>query len=303
MLEEDETAEDSLFAALLNSYVTPSGERTNVYTPQLQTIARSLIKKYNNDANQIQIDLVNLLFRSVGGSRATILPDETNFEEMDSEEWAAKITDLVDDMRYTSVDMVCICADPNGALHAASVEKGETPKTTSPSLQLAEYRRVYQEFWHVLAKTALEEGPQGLQAEIPRELIMRMTEIVTAGQPDIRAAAVIATFQMGQAVLDHTAHLGDKLQVAQRQLRASHKQKAKAENLRNQVNSIKRQRDELEELIKGLVVDSVFSLRYRDSNYHTRAYSLESLSKMTLTRPDLFLVDKVSFVPVKTAYL
>lgn len=60
----------------------------------------------------------------------------------------------------------------------------------------------------------------------------------------------------------------------------------------NLVDTLKRTLAELEEIVAGLLFQGVFLNRYRDSNMHIRSFSLQWLSKLTIMRPDMFLVDK-----------
>lgn len=327
VLEPGETVGRSLLASLLNAYkTTNAGKQTNspdddrtLYTAQLEHVARKVVEEHKDNANEAQISLLNLLFRSVGGTSETALDDNLILEDMDSEQWGKVITDLVDDMRYTPIDRVLLCADPEGALHAAAVDgkPDETDFSVSASASgVCEYRKIYEEFWFVLGSVALSEsyGQDGhgkendgeaqdtsfattnrFDAEMVRELILRVVELVTVGQPDVRAAATIAAMQMGLAVLSRTAEVKAKLEVATRQFNAaktSNSSNRKAEGLSNQIDSLKRTKEDLEELVVGNVMQGVFMHRYRDSNMHIRSFALESLSKMTLMRPDIFLGDK-----------
>jgi cohesin complex subunit SA-1/2 len=236
--------------------------------------------------------------------------DEIMLEEMDSEQWGQIVTDLVDDMRYTQVDHLLLCADPKGAVHAAAVERDESApiKVTPSMMAVAEYRKIYEEFWYVLGTVALTEGhattsgPEDdddktvsrFQTEMAENIILRVNELVTVGQPDVRAAAAIAAMQVGLAVLNRTVEIGRKLDVAMRQYNASKESASsrKAESLGHQMESLKRTKEDLEALVLGPVVQVVFMHRYRDSNRNIRAFALNSLSKMTLARPDIFLSDK-----------
>lgn len=327
VLEPGETVGGSLLASLLNAYKpTNAGKQSNptddnrtLYTAQLENVARKVVAEHKDNANAAQVSLLNLLFRSVGGTSETVLDDNLILEDMGSEQWGKVITDLVDDMRYTPIDRVLLCADPEGALHAAAVDgkPDEANVLVSASASgVCEYRKIYEEFWFVLGNVALSEscGQDGhdkeidlevqdtsfattsrFDAEMVRELILRVVELVTVGQPDVRAAATIAAMQMGLAVLSRTAEVKAKLEVATRQFNAAQTCKSsnrKAEGLSNQIDSLKRTKEDLEELVVGNVMQGVFMHRYRDSNMHIRAFALESLSRMTLMRPDIFLGDK-----------
>ena len=328
VLEPGETTDNSLVASLLYTYKTENSEKRThsaddnrtMYTAQLERVARKVVEGHKDDTSRTQVALLNLLFRSVGGTTETILDDDKILEDMDSEQWGQIVTDLVDDMRYTPADRVLLCADPDGAVHAAAIDGklGDVDIPLSVSASGArEYRKVYEEFWFVLGTVALSEGytrsgdskdegdtetkdesfitTNRFDTEILRDLILRVSELVTVGQPDVRAAAMIAAMQMGLAVLNRSAEIKAKLEVATRQFNATKAGKSghrKAEALGIQIDSLKRTKEDLEELVIGNIMQGVFMHRYRDSNMHIRAFALESLSKMTLMRPDIFLGDK-----------
>ena len=336
-LAESETVDNSLVAALLQSYKDSDSnaskqrrahnEDSTIYTLQLEKIARRVIDEHKKDSNRAQTSLLNLLFRSVGGSVETNLdPNKTPLEDMDNEVWAKVVTDLVDEMRHTQPDRILLCADPDGAVHANAVaanKESDTADVGPSSLGVREYRKIYEEFWYVLGTVALTEGISSnddgdsdddsvdrnrrntmsftstsrFDAEVVRELISRVTELVTVGQPDVRAAATIAALQLGHAVLNRTVELRGKLDVATRQFDAASGGKKgelsrKAESFRNQMDSLKRTIADLEEVVLSSIVQGVFMHRYRDSNMFIRAACLKSLSRMTLQRPDMFLMDK-----------
>jgi cohesin complex subunit SA-1/2 len=336
VLDETESPDNSLVAALLQSYKgasknTRAGDDTTIYTPQLEAVARRVIQEQKNDPNSAQTQLLNLLFRSVGGSVGTNLdPGKLTLEDMDDEEWASVVTDLVDEMRHTSPDRILFCADPSGAAHAAVVASGkelDTAHAAPSSAGVREYRKIYEEFWYVLGTVALTEGVASkdnvddsddddstdenrrqssmsfttttlFDAEVVRDLILRVTELITVGQPDVRAAATVAALQLGHAVLNRTVELGAKLDVATRQYEAASRGKKdsrlskKASSFRQQMDSLKRTKADLEEIVSSSIIHGVFMHRFRDSNLYIRATTLKSLSRMTIQRPDLFLVDK-----------
>jgi len=336
VLDATENADTSLVAALLQSYKGSGTSKTRrahdegntIYTPQLETVARRVIEEHKNNPNKAQTQLLNLLFRSVGGSIETNLdPDKSSLEDMDNDEWAKVVTDLVDEMRHTPADRTLLCADPDGAVHAAAVASNkelDTADAGPSSLGVREYRKIYEEFWYVLGTVALTEGiasnddgdsdeestdenrrntmsftsTSRFDAEVVRDLILRVTELVTVGQPDVRAASTVAALQLGHAVLNRTVELGAKLDVATRQFEAVSGGKKdgrlskKAESFRHQMDSLKRTKADLEEIVFSSLIQGVFMHRYRDSDIFIRAAVLKSLSRMTLQRPDLFLVDK-----------
>ena len=68
-----------------------------IYTPRLEAAAKRIVTLHNSDPNAAQIALLNLLFRSVGGSIETNLDSNCNLEEMDNEDWEHVVTLLNDE--------------------------------------------------------------------------------------------------------------------------------------------------------------------------------------------------------------
>ena len=215
--------------------------------------------------------------------------EETNLETMDTEDWARVVTDLVDDMRFAPAQQILLCADPLGAVHQQNShgddnnddedEKKKGPKQYA--LGAAEFRKIYKEFWYILGYVALTEGGMAtntqqeeeeapgsvvrLDAELAKELIMRVIELSPVGQPDVRAGAALAAISMSHAVLDQSAQLVKKMDVAERLLQAAKKGKnsSKAEALKVRVDSLKRSAQDLQEVVMGLVVQGLLVHRYR----------------------------------------
>jgi hypothetical protein len=65
-----------------------------------------------------------------------------------------------------------------------------------------------------------------------------------------------------------------------------------AESFHLQMNSIKRTRANLEEIVMSSLIQGVFMHCYCDADMFIHAASMKSLSKMTLQHPDLFMMDK-----------
>ncbi|KAL9183151.1 hypothetical protein ACHAXT_004938 [Thalassiosira profunda] len=367
----------SLVAGLLHAH-RPSKKEVELgdlpeaseYTPNLCALAREVVRVHGDQPNRAEVALLNLLFRSVGGGQSTDLPlglgsnkkggdsmdtdddeeerseggdeeEEAILDDMDTEEWARVVTDLVDDMRHVPANRILLCADPLGAVHQAEELTRREKRAKNGAAAGArdgkgsagsmEYRKIYAEFWYALAHVALTEGgmattkneftqPAGgsddddsegeeggpaivrLDAELVKGLLLRIVELSPVGQPDVRAAATLAALSMSHAVLDQSAVLAKKLDVAHRQYAAATKGRkspgrkspggAKAESLKLRTESLKRTIEDLEEVVLGPVVQGLFVHRYRDSNEHIRALCLASLSRYTLQRPDLFLTDK-----------
>lgn len=260
--------------------------KASVYTPQLEGIARAL---KDLEPTVLHVRLLNLLFRSVGGSQATNLPETTDFDDLDDDQWDTLVTTIVQNMQESDLDL----------LTANPVDK----------LGAREYKKIYKEFWYRLGGVLLSHVPVSggadlglsatpsfwssrFQVESMRDLLDRVTELVLVGQPDLRAGATTAVWELAVACLERTVELGNKLAVAQRQYAASKKQPTKAQALKQNMDSWKRHKAELEALVEESVIQGVFIRRYRDSNPYIRCESLETLSRLTLLRPDVFLKDK-----------
>lgn len=341
---------NSLFHQLLNIYKQPktSSDLTSLkivrsigeesddecdmgHIPHLHALCKSIVQLHNSDPNKAQVHLINLIFRAVGGaSNSALDPNQVDLEELDNEEWGVIVTDLVDEMRDIPLELVLVCSDPLGATHArdvdillskskdsldvASVRNVAVPAST---LGVREFRKIYEDFWYVLAHTALEEGMMSLidsnkkgnktastatryDTEAVRNIMSRISELVSVGQPDIRSATTVAVLAMSQAVLDKTVLLRDKVSMATRQLSAATEKSkknnvstdAKVKSLEIQVDSLKRTNADLEDVVEALVIKGVFIHRYRDSDMFIRQYCLEALADMTCRRPDIFLSDK-----------
>jgi hypothetical protein len=80
VLDDDE--QDSLLAKLLHS--------KNKDT--LNQLCLDVVQEHRQDANKCQIQLVNLIFRVVGGSAVSALTDDMQLEELAMDDWARVIT-------------------------------------------------------------------------------------------------------------------------------------------------------------------------------------------------------------------
>lgn len=298
------------------SALNPPADENYQPHSNLVGLAKRLIELHNEDSNLCQVALVNLLFRSVGGGKECDLPDgrgekddddgmEDNeegrgpviLEEMDTEEWAAAVTDLVDEMRHRPSNQILICADPLGAVHQSGVsadnsntntngKKQKSKKDEKQSTAVREYRRIYTEFWYLLSSVGLTHGGMAtnnedandattegevlrLDAQLVKSIMGRLIELSPVGQPDVRAGACLAALSASHAVLDHSVVVLKKLDVAKRQLGAAAKKgngsgggREKAESLKRRVESLNRTLGDLEEVV-DLVVQGLFVHRYR----------------------------------------
>jgi len=262
--------------------------KPSMYSPQLDAIARHLLQ--NHEPNSMHIQLLNLLFRSVGGSVETNLKEGTDLDDLDDNEWDNLVTEVVNVMRESSATEL-LTAMPNDKVGTR------------------EYRAIYQEFWYrlgivILSHTPGQSGDDGeegdpsppntftsnrFQVESMRELVSRMTELVLVGQPDLRAAATTAVWELAKASMERTVELTAKIETAQRQYAASKGQSRKLQALQHSMDSWKRHKVELEVVVEESVIQGVFIRRYRDSNAHIRRESLDTLRALILLRPDIFL--------------
>lgn len=284
--------------AALNSLSGAATDNEGPYSSNLVSLSKRLIHLHNEDSNLAQVALVNLLFRSVGGGIESDLPDGRGtkddtqdnmeeegpaiLEEMDTNEWARAVTDLVDDMRHRPANQILICADPRGAVHQSSVlndtegkaKGGKGGKEEKQSMGVVEYRKIYTEFWYILSSVGLTCGGMAtegtgeqvlrLDAQLVKSILQRLIELSPVGQPDVRSGACLAALSMSHAVLDHSVSVLKKLEVAKRQLTASKKSGGgeKAESLKMRVESLKRTLGDLEEVV-DLVIQGLFVHRYR----------------------------------------
>ena len=339
----------------------------SICLPQLDGIVRHLVKTTEHEGpHELHVKLLNLLFRSVGGSTKTNIPTQTDLDELEDDDWDDLISKVVTVMKNESdadqtlliADDDCdddddYCDDIDGSSSAAN------GSMTTRQIGVVVYRTLYKEFWYRLGHVLLahspspavamvseeeeddgddgedndedeedsgdgsdnsdsdsdapkkkkpkkkktkksnpEAPPQGFssnrfQLEKVRDLILRMTELVSVGQPDLRAAGTLAVLQLAKACVERTVELEQKIRVASRQLRAATKAGSirKQQALQHQLDNWKRHKAELEEIVEGSVFQGVFIHRYRDTNDRIRRDCLRALSAISLIRPDIFLVD------------
>jgi hypothetical protein len=261
-----ETTETSLLAALL------------MHSPP-HDVACRVVATYDADPNQAQLDLYNLLFRSVGGSHEHLL----SMGDLETDDWTDSIGQLIHDMSLA----------PHVLFVADCLE--ETPGRTTVASR--EYRKTLQDFWHALGTAALtyEEShvAAGAAVDRGRELLLCLTELVSVGQPDIRAAATCAVYEMTMALLERSVAVQQKLSVAKRQHAVAVRSKSttKSTALAEQMRAWRQTTRDLDELVCESVASGVFGKRVRDSNKSIRAMSLNWITRAMAARPDLFLTN------------
>ena len=292
VLGGDETPENSLLAALVASSKPIDGiesinprdtlhRSVSVYTPQLEGIARRILQdQESNGTDSMHIQLLNLMFRSVGGSVDTIFKPGTDLDELMDDEWNDLMTEVVEVM-----------------------QQGEDPLLTASApttLGAQAYRQIYTEFWYRLGNAVLNHNSQDstefssnqFQVEMMKDLISRLSELVMVGQPDLRAASTMAIWQLSMSCMERTVELEQKLQVGSRQSKASKTQSKKLQAVKHSMDAWKRNKAELDNLVETSTLQGVFIHRYRDSNPQIRVDSLNMIARLTIVRPDLFLKDK-----------
>ena len=123
----------------------------------------------------------------------------------------------------------------------------------------AKFLDSFKSFWFAIADSALSEGAGAskksgsgaptsarLDVELVKDLILRVTELVGVGQPDIRFASSLAAFEMSRAVLTKIVSLSNNLAIAERQHAAATGNRQGA--LKDQIDSLRRVISEMEEV-------------------------------------------------------
>jgi len=294
---QDETEENSLLVALLRSYnshgegggakkpkrgataATEDGE--SFYTAGIQQIVQGVVEEYGQNSVATEVNLFNLILRSVGGDSDSLLdPETTDLESMTDEDFDGLIQKILKDMTAVPADRTPFLAN-----------------TTKLTVAQAEYRKIFQEFWYRLVQTALtsEDGEkkERFRVEMARNLVTHMAEMLTLGVPDIRLGILTAVYQMSLAMLERTNELNGKLKTAERQLAVAkrNKQERKKDFLVEQIESWKRTVDDLESYVSDMIVSTVIVKRYRDSCEFARVATLEALTQYCTARPDLFVTN------------
>ena len=260
---------------------------------QVQTEIASNVYPQMDDTNVLLLHLYNWIFASVGGTTtlidSTTATDETSLEDMTDDDWTNHIDTIVEDMsQNTTTSSFTI-----------------TTKSTVLSTAQQDFSTIYTELWSHLTTMLLtsynksnsshgddEEDDSGrFRVELVRQLVSRLIELVNVGVPDIRYAIGIAIYQMGSALLRYTTTLQQKVGPVQRQYQVAqqNRQKKKASAMQNQIQLWKRTMTDCEEIVKELIVTTVFTVRYKDQDPIIRKLSLQSLHQYCMMRPDLFL--------------
>ena len=291
ILAPEETPETSLVAALLEAYKATGGGTYNdqdkdPHIDHLEQVAQGLLELYEESPNKAQVKLFNLIFRSIGASFDSLVdPDEVDLEDLSDDDFETMIANVIDSALECPENQVLLCADPLGASHAARAK-------ARASIAAQAYPRLYRDFWQTLGRMALAGTTTSFQVQTVNEIQVRIIELLGVGQPDIRAAALLASNHLSIAMLQRTVDLRAKLDVAKRQLGGAQRNQAKdkARGLKGQVNSWTRVIDDLES--KAFEnVRFVFENRCTDSNEHNRAESFDSMARYFQIRPDTFVAD------------
>ena len=331
---------------LVYTKVVAVGSEVTPYSKHIEGIARYLIRNVADNglgSNSLHISLMNLIFRCVGGTYETNVPEDTQLDELSDDEFDSILNEVVDAMTETA-DEILVYAKLPTTNTTVTISNGTGPYTTHvtkmipvPKIGPATFRDIYKEFWYRLGTTILNYTPHNafvaeddddsdgdggrfsfqatskknitgkknskgkqeefssnrFQLEMARDLVERLTELTTVTQPDIRMASTLAIYQIAQSCLERTVELEIKIQTSERQYKAAKQQKSssKMETIKTQIDTWRRHKDELEDLIDTHVFRGAFSKRYRDSNASIREESLKALQKICVVRPDIFLND------------
>ena len=268
LLTENETGKNSLLAGLLETETSPS------------KVARRIAQDFSKDPTKAVDELAQLIFRSVGGGAE--IP-ETDWEHCSEDELSELLGHVVKGMEATPQDQVL--------LHLMNVDSNSRAAAVG-----REFRTLYEEFWRQLGAVILIEGlgvddedEDTSSAEVIKTIMERLINLAHVGVTDIRAAATLALYQMGLALVERTVDLDNKLTTARRQLEAASNQARKKAALTSQVESYEQEKDLLNEAIQGTVISAVFMKRYKDINPQIRVFSIEMLSKFMILNPEVFL--------------
>lgn len=299
VLEPGETPETSLVAALLNVKGNDDAGRIrkksdSSYHQDLKKICTRVLEHYDSDSSEAEVDLLNLIFRSVGGTVETLFPS-LDLDNISDDQWEDAILSVVGGMEVTPMSKVLFCADPEHTQGGSSKANASTRA----------YRQIYRDFWKTLAALALtrdnskskSSGKNSMVAsrfdvETARGIVLRITEATATGQPDIRSAATVALYELSMALLEATVILKSKIAETSRQLQATSQNDSnrKAQALSSQLQYYQRTLSDVEQIVHDHSCTAVFMNRYRDANEHIRAESLNYLAAFISTRPDIFLI-------------
>ena len=265
-LFDGESVESSLLAALLAS-------------KDISSLAGQVMDDYHSSAsgaNEVMVQLFNLLFRSVGSTpEACLDPQEISLDNMTGDEWQEIINSAMDAMSEVPANKVLLQMDPT---------KNKA------------FLDAYQEFFYQLPLAALDdkEGIADTQIKAVQALFNLFMVFVTVGQPDTRLAATMALFSMVKAILQKTKDLNNKIDVGKRHLQVAkrNKSRVKADALTEEVNARIKAAEVLTELAVENVILNVFLKRCKDSDPHIRSYCLETLGEFCLLRPDEFVTGR-----------
>lgn len=264
-LFDGETPETSLLAALLR-------------TKSLPTLAAKVVADYEQDGNEVLVQLLNLLFRSIGSTlQACLDAEDVQVESLSDDDWHEILTLVMEQMEYVATQQVLLQTDPS---------------------KCKVFRKLYQDFFYEIAKEALKES-EGVvasvfQVETVQTMIGTFITLASVGQPDLRLGATMAVYSMSRAILETTKDLNSKIATAKRQLQVAKRNKSqvKSDGLSQQIGQWTRATTALTELVANTIMSAVFSDRARDSDPHIRVYSLETLGEFCLLRPDLFIAGR-----------
>jgi cohesin complex subunit SA-1/2 len=287
------------------------------YNEMISTVIQSFLKQVSteintnvypqmDDTNVILLHLYHWIFASVGGGATTLVdPSSTSTKNNDDNDDHAATTftsleDMTEEDWTNHIDLVVEEMSQNTTTSSFTIT---TKATSSMTTAQQDFNTIYSEFWYHLTTVLLtsynsnndaddDNDDQGrFRVDMVRQIVSRLIELVNVGVPDIRYAMSIAIYQMGLALLQYTTTLQQKVGPVQRQYHAAQQnhQKKKASAMQNQIQLWKRTMTDCEEIVKELIVTTVFTIRYKDHDPMIRKVSLQSLHQYCMIRSDLFL--------------
>jgi len=122
--------EPSIQGSILSLQRAATDEKESIYSAGLKKIAQRVIEEYGENSVATEVNLFNLILRSVGGHRDSLLgPQRDELEEMTTEEFDELIQTGLADME-------------------------EVPLATKLTAGQSEFRKIFSEFWYRLAQTS-----------------------------------------------------------------------------------------------------------------------------------------------------
>ena len=280
-----------------NLPISTTSSLSSQYTETVQNVVKTFLKNVQtelesgenhnmDETNVMLVHLYNMIFCSVGGTTILSPTEEQTLDDMTDEDWTNHIDVILEEMSN------------NTSTSGFVITTKLSPLASTPAQ--TDYFTIYTEFWYHLCTMILtsynnnsEENDENgrFRVELIRQIVSRLIELVNVGVPDIRYAIGIAIYQMGEALLQYTTNLQHKVVPVERQYQVAQKNhhKKKASAMQNQIQLWKRTITDCEEIVKELIVTTVFTIRYKDHDPMIRKASLQALHQYCMIRSDIFL--------------